>query len=292
MSIAMIKGMAKTHMRGKRLLMTVGYILLLTLWVIAGQILTGLFQLPSPFDFMEAVLDGRLGINAVTILFPVLLILLFILADLMHMSYRWFGLDILADKSVEIKDVFQGFQKENLKRLLTLVTLRFVIVAGWSLLFVLPGIWKAYLYSQAPNLMKQDDSLTPMEALNKSEEVMKGNGWKYALVQLSFSPWYGVPVALFVYFVWSNRWEIEVAFETGTESAELIYGLIIAVFFMVVLLLFLFSLYVEPFKMMTKQVFYNELMNHKSADKYDDYEEVLLERQGLDPSSNRNRNKR
>ena len=292
MSIAMIKGMAKTHMRGKRLLMTVGYILLLTLWVMAGQILIGVLQLPSPFDFMEAALDGRLGMNAVTLLFPVLLILLFILGDMMHMSYRWFGLDTLAGKSVEIKDVFQGFQKDNLKRLLSLVTLRFVIVLGWSLLFVLPGIWKAYLYSQAPNLMKQDKSLTAREALTKSEEVMKGNGWKYALVQVTFAPWYAVPALLFVYFVWSNRWEIEVAFETGTESAELIFGLIIAVFFMVVLLLFLFSLYVEPVKMMTKQVFYNVLMNHKKSDEYDDYEEVLLERQGLNSKRNSRRNKR
>ncbi|GEK88838.1 Protein of unknown function [Alkalibacterium putridalgicola] len=292
MSIAMIKGMAKQMMKGKRLLLTVGYILALTAWAIAAQILTGLFRLPSLFDFTEAALEGRLGLNMTTLLFPVLLILLFILADMLHVSYRWFGLDVMDEKTEEPKMVFQGFHRDKIKRLMSLVLLRFVIVAGWSLLLILPGIWKAYLYSQAANIMKTDGKVTAMEALKQSEEVMEGNEWKYAALQLTFAPWYLIPAGLFAYFIGSNLFEIETGFETGAESAELIYGLLVAVFFMTLLIVFLFSIYVEPFKMMSKQVFYTELVNHTREETYDDYEEVLLKRQGLDSSKNTKRNQK
>ncbi|MDZ7835647.1 MAG: hypothetical protein U5K84_10405 [Alkalibacterium sp.] len=114
MSIAMIKGMAKNHMKGNRLLLTAAFVLLLTTWAVAAQFLTGILQLPSLFDFIEAILDGGLGLNAVTVLFPVLLVLLFILADMLHMSYRWFGIDIINEnqKPVEWKEAFQGFRKK------------------------------------------------------------------------------------------------------------------------------------------------------------------------------------
>ncbi|MDZ7835648.1 MAG: hypothetical protein U5K84_10410 [Alkalibacterium sp.] len=81
---------------------------------------------------------------------------------------------------------FSGVQKENVKKLGTLVLLRMALVFGWTLLFILPGIWKAYLYSQAANILKEDKTLSPMEALNKSEEVMKANVWNDTLVQLIF----------------------------------------------------------------------------------------------------------
>ncbi|MDZ7835649.1 MAG: hypothetical protein U5K84_10415 [Alkalibacterium sp.] len=82
------------------------------------------------------------------------------------------------------------------------------------------------------------------------------------------------------------------ALETGGESAELIYGLVIGVFFMVILLLFLFALYVEPYKMMAKQILFKEMMKHEEGTELDDYEKTLLKRQGLDTKRNTRRNSR
>lgn len=282
MTIGMLKGRASTVMKGNRLILMVGFVLSLIAWTLTAQVFINIFGMDRVFSFIDLFYEGTEALQWTVILLPLLMILLFLLGDMLHMSYRWFGLDLLNGKSLELKGVFQGFLTENRKKLLSLVALRGLIVLGWSLLFILPGIWKAYLYSQAANCLKDTPSLSSMEALNQSEELMKGNSWKYALLQLLFSPWYLVPIGVFSFFLWSNISGLEVGPGMADGSIELVFSLIVALLLMLGILLLIFALYVEPFKMMTKQAFYEYIAHPDDEETYDDFEKELLKRQGLD----------
>lgn len=286
MTIGMLRGHASSEMKGSRLILTVGYVLSLVSWTVTAQIFITLFGFDRVFSIIDLFFDGWSGFQWTYLLLPVLLIILFLLGDMLHMSYRWFGLDLLDGKELEVKKVFQGFQNGQAIRLFSLVALRGLIVLAWTLLFIIPGIWKAYLYSQAANCLKEDKTLTAMGALNKSEELMKGNSYKYAILQSVFAPWYVVPIGLFAFFVWSNLSELDAGLEMGQEEAELIFGVVLALMLMIGLVIVLFSLYVEPYKMVSKQVFYQFIAHPADKDPYDDFEKELMDRQGL------NRNKK
>ena len=60
----------------------------------------------------------------------------------------------------------------------------------WSLLFVIPGIIKAYEYRMMPFLIAENPDMTTQEAFDKSKEMMMGNKWDAFVYDLSFLGWF------------------------------------------------------------------------------------------------------
>ena len=60
----------------------------------------------------------------------------------------------------------------------------------WSLLFVIPGIVKAYSYRMIPYLMAEDSNLSFFEAKDLSRRMMDGHKWNTFILDLSFIPWH------------------------------------------------------------------------------------------------------
>ncbi len=60
----------------------------------------------------------------------------------------------------------------------------------WSLLFVIPGIVKAYSYRMIPYLMAEDSNLSFTEAKELSRRMMDGHKWNTFILDLSFIPWH------------------------------------------------------------------------------------------------------
>lgn len=59
----------------------------------------------------------------------------------------------------------------------------------WSLLFVIPGIVKAYEYRMVPFLMAEYPDMASDEAFRISREMMTGNKWEAFVLDLSFIGW-------------------------------------------------------------------------------------------------------
>ena len=59
----------------------------------------------------------------------------------------------------------------------------------WSLLLIVPGIIKAYAYSQAFYILADNKKMSAKEILAKSEKMMKGHKWELFVLQLSFLGW-------------------------------------------------------------------------------------------------------
>ena len=72
--------------------------------------------------------------------------------------------------------------------LLSFLTWIFTIL--WSLLFVIPGIIKAYSYRMAFLILADNPELSANEALKKSKEMMKGHKLDLFVLDLSFIWWF------------------------------------------------------------------------------------------------------
>jgi uncharacterized membrane protein len=59
----------------------------------------------------------------------------------------------------------------------------------WALLLIVPGIVAAISYSMTFFILAEDSSLTPMEAINKSKQMMDGYKLKYFYLCLKFIGW-------------------------------------------------------------------------------------------------------
>jgi uncharacterized membrane protein len=59
----------------------------------------------------------------------------------------------------------------------------------WGLLFVIPGIVKAYQYRMVPYLITEDPNLTTEQALELSRRMTYGEKWAMFVLDLSFIGW-------------------------------------------------------------------------------------------------------
>lgn len=67
--------------------------------------------------------------------------------------------------------------------------LRDLFTALWSLLFVIPGIIKAYEYCMIPYILADNPGISRKEAFKLSKEMMAGNKWRTFILDLSFIGW-------------------------------------------------------------------------------------------------------
>lgn len=60
----------------------------------------------------------------------------------------------------------------------------------WSLLFIIPGIIKAYEYRMVPYLLAENPEMDFHEAFDRSKDMMTGNKGEAFVLDLSFLGWY------------------------------------------------------------------------------------------------------
>jgi uncharacterized membrane protein len=89
---------------------------------------------------------------------------------------------------VDIADSAKGFLEGYVDNLL-LGLIAMVKIFLWSLLFVIPGIIKAYSYSMIYYVKNDHPSFTWRECLAESERLMKGKRMNLFLLDLSFLGW-------------------------------------------------------------------------------------------------------
>lgn len=105
----------------------------------------------------------------------------------LDLGYNKFALKIARHEEVEVGNIFEGFQYFGKVVLLTLLIFIFVIL--WSFLLIVPGIIAAFRYSQAYFILLDNPDISPMEAIERSKQMMVGNKGKLFLLGLSFIGW-------------------------------------------------------------------------------------------------------
>ncbi len=73
----------------------------------------------------------------------------------------------------------------------------------WSLLFFIPGIIKAFSYSQALYIYAENPEMGALEAITRSRQIMHGRKFDYYVLLLSFYPWFLLlPLTLNILGIW------------------------------------------------------------------------------------------
>lgn len=138
---------------------------------------------------------GSLGRGAFGMFMAILVIIglvvgiplaIFVVNPLVLGGMRFFFKNI--KEKADLKELGYAFDKNYLNQV-KILFLRDLFTFLWSLLFVIPGIVKAYEYRMIPFLLAEDSSMSREEAFAISERMMTGNKWKTFVFDLSFIGW-------------------------------------------------------------------------------------------------------
>lgn len=168
---------------------------------------------------ISAVCSGvTMGIAAIVVVPPLSLGLIMIYLGMYNGS------------EARIETLFKGFKINFVKSILVEI-LVFVFTFLWSLLFVIPGIIKAFSYSMSMYILAENPQMTSLEAINESKRIMHGHKMDLFVLYLSFIPWYllvmitfgiaGIYVAPYMYMTITNFYKsISGSAQYQGEAAE------------------------------------------------------------------------
>lgn len=91
-----------------------------------------------------------------------------------------------------------AFDSENYRSIIGTMLLRDVYNLLWSLLFIIPGIIKAYSYRMVPYILTDNPNIGADKAITLSRKMMNGNKFETFVLDLSFLGWYLLGVLVFV----------------------------------------------------------------------------------------------
>lgn len=89
-----------------------------------------------------------------------------------------------------------GF-KSNYGNIVKVMIVKDIFVFLWTLLFIVPGIIKAYEYRLTPYLLAENPDMDWKEALDRSKMMMDGQKWNSFLLDMSFIGWIILTVVSF-----------------------------------------------------------------------------------------------
>lgn len=92
-------------------------------------------------------------------------------------------------ENANVKEICYAFDHSYMNCVKTLF-FRDLFVFLWSLLFIIPGIIKAYEYRMIPYILGDTPGLSREEAFAISSHMMQGNKWNAFVLDLSFLGWY------------------------------------------------------------------------------------------------------
>lgn len=83
-----------------------------------------------------------------------------------------------------------GFKKGVYLNVVKVMFFRGLYTFLWSMLFIIPGIIKAYEYRMIPYILAEDPTISTEDAFRLSKEMMDGNKFDTWVLELSFLGWH------------------------------------------------------------------------------------------------------
>ena len=128
----------------------------------------------------------------VVLIVAVITLLIGIALDVLLLNPIKVGVDRFMLKSVDdtarIADVGYTFD-HNYKNGIKVMFFRDLYVVLWSLLFIIPGIYKSYQYRMVSYILAENPDMPYKEVLQRSKDMMNGQKWKTFVLDWSFILW-------------------------------------------------------------------------------------------------------
>lgn len=159
-----------------------------------GELASNIASLPaiiagsvSPYDVDSftpfALISGAIGIGSVI----GIAVGVFLCAPLEVGCNRYF-LESTQER-LNFGNLFFPFTCGRYGNVVFVCFLRNLFTFLWTLLFIFPGIVKAYAYIMVPYLLSENPSLDYRRALAISEDMTRGHKWEMFVLDLSFLGW-------------------------------------------------------------------------------------------------------
>tara|TARA_B100000282_G_scaffold149947_1_gene108016 strand:- start:190 stop:861 length:672 start_codon:yes stop_codon:yes gene_type:complete len=130
----------------------------------------------------------------------IVLLLVFYLSASIQVGISLFCLDIYNGKGINFSTLFGSFN--TLKPLAITILLTLIIGVGFILL-IIPGIILGLMYSQAYYILAEEPNIGVLEALKKSEKMMKGKKEQLFMLTLRAILYFILGVfTLFIWWIW------------------------------------------------------------------------------------------
>lgn len=130
-------------------------------------------------------------------------------------------LEIVRNWQCEFGDLFKGFNNFGTNCCCGVLTAIYTFL--WSLLFVIPGIVKAYSYSMSFYILADNPNMTASEAITASRAMMDGHKADLFVLHLSFIPWLllcGITFGLAGLYVFPYMQATEAAFYDSIKDEK------------------------------------------------------------------------
>ena len=92
-------------------------------------------------------------------------------------------------EKAKLSEIKRGFSPNWLHNVGAML-LKDIFLCLWSLLFIIPGIIKAYSYCMVPFILADNPNIGAKEAITLSRKMMDGNKWRAFVLDLSFIGWF------------------------------------------------------------------------------------------------------
>ncbi|MCD8353954.1 MAG: DUF975 family protein [Clostridiales bacterium] len=135
---------------------------------------------------VSSILGTFVGVAAVIALAVVFVLDIFVLNPLAVGAHRFFLVNLRFP--AQVREVLCAFDS-NYGTTVKTMLLRDVKIVLWSLLFIFPGIVKAYEYRMVPYLLAECPEMSRKEVFAASADLMYGNKWRAFVLDLSFIGW-------------------------------------------------------------------------------------------------------
>lgn len=93
------------------------------------------------------------------------------------------------EHKTNIGTLFYGFRGGRYGSNVWIMFWKELVIFGWTLLLVIPGIIKAYAYMMIPYILAENPEISKERAFEISREMMKGHKWEAFVLSLSFLGW-------------------------------------------------------------------------------------------------------
>lgn len=143
---------------------------------------------PETEDFPAAKTPMAIGISIFVVISLLILVFLYVLQVLLVFPFQ-VGVSRFMLKSIDdtgqVREIAYGFD-HSYKNVIRTMFHYDIRVFLWTLLFIIPGIYKQYQYRMVPYILAEHPDTDYRTVLQKSAEMMRGNKWKAFLLDLSF----------------------------------------------------------------------------------------------------------
>ena len=177
----------KRHSKGTLLSFLVGICMIYAMLNWVPEILSIFFpasnvDLLSRMNDVDPVLLNRLPHTALVVYFYALFF-----SGVFRLGEALYTLTYIRNKRVDYRAIGEAFPLYG--KTLAVLILQALIIAFWTMLFVIPGIIASINFSQSFYILADDPSKKPLEVLMESKMMMEGNRMNYVRLLLYYLPY-------------------------------------------------------------------------------------------------------